>query len=108
MPQQGHGGKSVRSCRIQIACHTHTHGVDDQAAEFIRRFADEHAPRALRELDLARLVGLPIEEARDLVEKAGGEFRPFRDDQPLRGDLRADRVTAEVDESRVIGLPHIC
>jgi hypothetical protein len=42
--------------------------VDDQAAEFIRRFADEHAPQALRELDLARLVGLPIEEARDLVE----------------------------------------
>ena len=60
-------------------------------------------PAALRNLDLTSLIGCAEDEARRLVETAGGIFRTYDSDNP-RGtlDYRATRISARVEDGRVI------
>lgn len=69
---------------------------------------DMESPQALRELDLDALIGRPVDEAREIVERAGGTLRAASPGDALRLDLRPSRVTVlivngEVIEHRGIG-----
>jgi len=60
-------------------------------------------PGALRDLDLGTLVGCTEEDARARVEAAGGQLRCYDDDhQWLTADYRSTRVTARIEEGRVV------
>ncbi len=60
-------------------------------------------PGALRDLDLGTLVGCTEEDARARVEAAGGQLRCYDDDHPwLTADYRSTRVTARIEEGRVV------
>jgi hypothetical protein len=65
-------------------------------------------PEGLRALDLNRLVGLSVDEARAIVEDAGGQLRVTRRGEAVTADYRPARVTVLVDDrervTRVFGL----
>jgi hypothetical protein len=69
---------------------------------------DAFVPAELRAMDLDRLVGLTLGEARIEVERAGGELRAIGSDEhqglPTGGtfDLRRRRVTVVITGGRVV------
>jgi hypothetical protein len=59
-------------------------------------------PRALQDLDLAGLIGLPVERARAVVEATGGVLRAVAPGTAVTLEYRADRVTVLVVNGEVI------
>ena len=59
-------------------------------------------PRALQELDLASLVGLPLAEATELVTAAAGHVRAVQPGSVVTADFRPDRVTLIVEHDVVL------
>jgi len=59
-------------------------------------------PRSLQDLDLAGLIGLPVERARAVVEQAGGSLRAVAPGEFVTLEHRADRVTVLVVNGEVI------
>lgn len=55
----------------------------------------------LRTLDLSSLVGRSLDEARAVVETAGGRVRVVGPGDPVTADYRADRVTLIVENGVV-------
>lgn len=58
-------------------------------------------PHDLLALDLTALVGRPVEDARQVVEAAGGRLRTVAPGGALTMDYRPDRVTLEVIDDLV-------
>lgn len=58
-------------------------------------------PTALLELDLGRLVGLPVAAAAHEIERAGGQLRAVAPGQAVTLDYRPDRVTLTVRDGIV-------
>lgn len=58
-------------------------------------------PHDLLALDLSALVGQPVEDARQVVEAAGGRLRTVAPGGALTMDYRPDRVTLEVIDDLV-------
>ena len=59
-------------------------------------------PQALQYLDLAGLVGLPLEEATEMITAAGGHVRAVPPGSVVTADYRPDRVTLIVEHGIVI------
>lgn len=59
-------------------------------------------PQALQELDPASLVGLPLDEAAELVTAAGGHVRAVPPGSVVTADYRPDRVTLIVEHGLVV------
>lgn len=64
--------------------------------------AAEHIPPRLRELELAQLIGQTPEQARLVVEAAGGVLRTYRTGEALSFDYRAHRVSARVEHDHIV------
>lgn len=81
---------------------------DEQHERILGRMARREAEARLRELDLDRLVGAPVEQARAVVASLGGVLRAIGSD-PHQGlptaftaDIRRDRVNVVVTDGCVV------
>lgn len=64
-------------------------------------------PQSLQDLDLRGLIGLPLDEAAELVTAAGGHVREVPPGGLLTADYRPDRVTLIVEHGLVVECPGI-
>jgi hypothetical protein len=62
----------------------------------------QQVPDALKQLDLGKLAGVPADDAREVVERAGGQVRITAPDGYVFADFRADRVTLVVENGLVV------
>jgi hypothetical protein len=60
------------------------------------------AAEAAERFQLDTLAGRSVEDARLVVEGAGGHFQPFHRGDALTLDFRTDRVRALIEDGRVV------
>lgn len=61
-----------------------------------------NVPESLRELNVQALVGQPVDEARHLIEAAGGEVWTVEPGAAMDASLRPRRVVLTISDGRVV------